>query len=162
MRKFKQLTREQRYGIYLMLNQDFNQTEIAEHIGVHKSTISRETRRNRGRRGYRYKQAHRLAFDRRKGKVTPKIDCSTWAFIETLIRKDLSPEQIHGWLKENMAISVSHEWIYQYILKDKQAGGSLHLHLRCRKKRKKRYGANDRRGSIKNKISCSKALVFNW
>lgn len=56
-------------------------------------------------------------------------------------------------MKSNMEITVSHEWIYQYIYTDKQAGGSLHLHLRCRKKRKKRYGSNDRRGSIKNRVS---------
>ncbi|MCH8068001.1 MAG: IS30 family transposase [Candidatus Marinimicrobia bacterium] len=149
----KQLTQEQRYGIKLMLNQGFNQIEIAEHIGVHQSTISREVRRNRGKRGYRYKQAHALALDRRKGKIKPPIDGSTWAFIETLIRNDYSPEQIHGWMKENLAVSVSHEWIYQYILQDKQTGGDLYTHLRCKRKRKKRYGSNDRRGQIKNRVS---------
>ena len=45
MQQYKQLTQEQRYGIKLMLNQGFNQIEIAEHIGVHQSTISREVRR---------------------------------------------------------------------------------------------------------------------
>lgn len=153
MRKFKQLTREQRYGIYLMLNQGNNQTEIANHIRVHKSTISREIGRNRGKRGYRYKQAHRLAIGRRKGKVKPRIDGSSWAFIETLIRNDWSPEQIHGWLKENMKITVSHEWIYQYIFRDKQKGGDLYIHLRCKRKRKKRYGSNDKRGRIRNRVS---------
>ena len=56
-------------------------------------------------------------------------------------------------MKEHLSYSVSHEWIYQYILKDKQAGGSLYLHLRCKKKRKKRYGSNDRRGNLKNRVS---------
>ncbi|MFQ5752692.1 MAG: IS30 family transposase [bacterium] len=153
MRQFKQLTLEQRYGIYSLLKTEHNQTEIAAIIGVHKSTISRELQRNRGKRGYRYKQAHTKAIEQRKGKVNPRIDGSTWVYIETLIRKDYSPEQIHGWLKENMAMSVSHEWIYQYILQDKKTGGDLYTHLRCRKKRKKRYGANDRRGSIKNRVS---------
>lgn len=37
-----------------------NQTEIAEIVAVHKSTISRELRRNIGLRGYRPKQANRL------------------------------------------------------------------------------------------------------
>jgi IS30 family transposase len=56
-------------------------------------------------------------------------------------------------MKKNMEIAVSHEWIYQYVLKDKLDGGSLYLHLRCKKKRKKRYGSNDRRGNLKNRIS---------
>ena len=130
-----------------------NQSEIAKVIGVHKSTISREVQRNHGKRGYRHKQAHAKAIGHRHGKISSQIDGSTWAFIETLIREDWSPEQIHGWMKSNMEMTVSHEWIYQYIYKDKQAGGSLHFHLRCRKKRKKRYGANDRRGIIKNRVS---------
>ena len=70
--------------------------------------------------------------------------------------KDGSPEQIQAWMKEHLSYSVSHEWIYQYILKDKQAGGSLYLHLRCKKKRKKRYGSNDRRGNLKNRVSIDK------
>ena len=55
-------------------------------------------------------------------------------------------------MKKNMDIAVSHEWIYQYILKDKLAGGSLYLLLRFKKKRKKRYGSNERRGILKNRI----------
>ena len=38
-----------------------NQTEIARILEVHKSTISRELRRNRGLCGYRPQQAERLA-----------------------------------------------------------------------------------------------------
>jgi IS30 family transposase len=49
MRNYSQLTQEQRYGIYLMLNKDYNQPEIAKIIGVDKSTISREISRNCGK-----------------------------------------------------------------------------------------------------------------
>jgi transposase, IS30 family len=31
-------------------------------------------------------------------------------------------------------------------------GGFLYLHLRCKKKRKKCYGSNDRRGNLKNRV----------
>ena len=48
---------------------------------------------------------------------------------------------------------MSPEWIYQYILRDKESGGDLHTHLRCKKKRKKRYGATEKRGQIKNRVS---------
>jgi len=153
MQKYKQLTREQRYGINLMLKQGFDQTEIAKHNGVHKSTISREIRRNQGKRGYRFKQAHELALKRRTSKIKPFIDGGTWAFIETLIEEEWSPQQISGWMKKTLGLSISHEWIYQYILQDKNAGGTLFTHLRCRKKRKKRYGSNDRRGNLKNRVS---------
>ncbi len=153
MQKYKQLTREQRYGIYILLKKGITQSQIAETIGVNRSTVSRELRRNRGGRGYRPKQAHAIAYRRRQGKSLAKINSGTWTYIEHLLRIDWSPEQISGWMKENMEISVSHEWIYQYILKDKLSGGSLWLHLRCKKKRRKRYGSNDRRGVLKNRIS---------
>ena len=152
MRTYTQLTHEQRYQIYSLLKAGHNQTEIAHNIRVHKSTISRELRRNRGLKGYRPKQAHELALSRRN-KAKLLIGASTWAWIETLIRFDLSPEQVSDWLQYNFGLHISHEWIYQYILTDKRAGGDLHRHLRCQKKRKKRYGSYDRRGKLKNRVS---------
>jgi len=153
MRHYSQLTLEQRYGIYTLLKTVHNQSEIANVLGVHKSTICRELKRNRGKRGYRYKQAQSKAKNRCQGKVNPRIDNNTWGFIKTLIENDWSPEQIHGWMKENMSFSVSHERIYQYVLQDKHDGGNLYTHLRCKKKRKKRYGSTDRRGNLKNRVS---------
>jgi len=149
---YKQLTYEQRYQIYVLLKAGHNQSEIAHFIRVHKSTISREMKRNRGQRGYRPKQAHEFALSRRK-KVRHRIPERTWEWIELLIRQEWSPEQVSGWLRETSGISISHEWIYQYLLKDKQAGGDLHHHLRCQKKRRKRYGSYDRRGKLKNRVS---------
>ena len=74
MKHSSQLTLEQRYGIYTLLKIGYSQTEIAKVLGVHKSTISRELIRNRGGRGYRHKQAHTFAEDRKKSKVCPRID----------------------------------------------------------------------------------------
>lgn len=48
MGDYRQLTQEQRYGIYALLQIGHNQTKIAEVIGVHQSTISRELKRNKG------------------------------------------------------------------------------------------------------------------
>lgn len=50
-------------------------------------------------------------------------------------------------------VRISHEYMYQYIYADKRTGGGLHRHLRCQKKRRKRYGAYDRRGVIRNRVS---------
>ena len=102
------LTLYQRYQIEALLKSEHNQTEIAQTIGVHKTTISREVRRNRGQRGYRPKQAHRKAVKRRswdRRRIPPK----TWVWIEEKIRQDLSPEQIALWMKKHREISVSHE-----------------------------------------------------
>jgi IS30 family transposase len=42
MQKYTQLTCEQRYHIYLLNKQGYNQTFIAKSMGRNKSTISRE------------------------------------------------------------------------------------------------------------------------
>ena len=152
MRTYTQLTQEQRYQISVLLKIGQNQSEIAEVIGKHKSTISREVHRNQGKRGYRPKQAQQMSLNRRK-KAKPRIQGSTWALIESKLQEDWSPEQISDWLKQNADIQVSHERIYLYIYADKRAGGSLHKHLRCQKKRRKRYGGYDRRGKLPNRRS---------
>ena len=153
MKHYTQLTREERYQIYALKAAGHNQTDIAKVVGRHKSTVSRELARNRGLKGYRPKQAHTFASDRRLAKATTRITTETWTRVELLLREDWSPEQTSDWLHHSENVHVSHEWIYQYILRDKQAGGDLHRHLRCQKARKKRYGAPDRRGQIKGRVS---------
>jgi len=149
---YSQLTQEQRYQIYALLKMGHNRTEIAKVIDMHKATISRELSRNSGRRGYRPKQAHHKAV-RRRNHSRIRILPETWEMIETRLRLEWSPEQVSGWLHRHHAIQVSHEWIYQHILVDKQAGGELYRHLRCQKKRRKRYGSYDRRGKLPNRVS---------
>jgi IS30 family transposase len=146
--QYAQLTQGQRYQIKALLDIGRNRTEIADQLGVAKSTISREVRRNRGQRGYRPKQAHEKAVERRRRKVKAHVSLETWQMVEAKLKMDWSPEQISGWLKKEQLPSVSPEWIYQYVYADKRAGGSLHQHLRCQKKRRKRYGRYDRRGII--------------
>jgi IS30 family transposase len=153
--RYTQLTQGQRYQISALLKMGHNQREISKVIGKHKSTISRELERNCGLRGYRPKQAHRKALCRRNHshyRILPE----TWDQIETKLRLDWSPEQVSGWLSKYHAIQVSHEWIYQHILMDKQVGGELYRHLRCQKKRRKRYGSYDRRGKLPNRVSIEK------
>ena len=150
--KYTQLTYEQRYQIKALLDMKCTQTEIAQQLGVNKSTLSRELQRNRGQRGYRPKQAHQKAVERRAGKVDTTISPETWQQVEEKLQLDWSPEQISGWLKKNQRPSISPEWIYQYYT-DKRVGGKLHKHLRCCKKRRKRYGKYDYRGTIPSRKS---------
>jgi len=151
MRPYTQLTQEQRYQIYALMKAGHKQTHMAALIGVHKATISRELRRNRGGRGSRPKQAHQLALSRRN-KARRRITGVVWLRVEDRIRQDWSPEQVSAWLARREGLRISHEWIYQYILADKQRGGDLYKHLRCQRKRRKRYGRYDRRGRLPGRV----------
>ena len=154
MRTYKQLTSAQRYQISVLQKIGHGPMEIAKALEVHKSTISRELSRNTGARGYRPKQANEKALERRANATTRKrISAETWEGVEEKLRQDWSPEQVSGWLEKRQAVRISHEWIYQYILTEKQAGGDLYTHLRQHGKCRKRYGQYDRRGKLPNRVS---------
>ena len=150
---YTQLTREERYQISALKAVGQSKTEIAKVLGRHKSTIGREMTRNCGLRGYRPKQADSLAANRRQEKSTRRISDYSWLRVKQLLHEYWSPEQISHWLHQEENIHVSPEWIYQYVLRDKQDGGDLYKYLRCQKQRKKRYGKPDSRGQIKGRVS---------
>lgn len=110
-------------------------------------------RRDRGLKGYRPQQAHHLALLRRYDKAQPRLADEIWQQVEVLIREEWSPEQGVGRIAMEQGVSISHEWIYQYIYADKRSGGDLYRFLRCRKVRRKRYGVYSRRGCIPNQVS---------
>lgn len=148
---YQQLTREQRYQIHALMKAGHSRTDMAAIIDVHKSTIARELHRNRGGRGYRPEQAHENAAarkQRQRSAAATRLAPQTWLTVGPLLRQDWSPEQISGWLKREHQPGVSHERIYQHTHADKAAGGDLHCHLRCRKRRRERYGVDPRRGQI--------------
>jgi IS30 family transposase len=155
MRTYNQLTQDQRYHIAALNKTGATQANIGFAVGIHKSTVSRELRRNLGLRGYSPKQAHTLSDERRSTtrKSIKMIPCLIKK-IEGHLRQDWSPDQISGYLHMTEDLSISHERIYQYIFEDKNSGGTLYQHLRhSNKRRKKRYGSHDRRGQLKNRIS---------
>jgi transposase, IS30 family len=138
------------------MKEGHNQTQIAANIACHKSTISRELRRNRGLKGYRPYQADELAFSRQCDAYRARISGQTWQLVEQLLRQEWSPEQIAGRLKLEQQATVSHECIYLYVYADKRRGGTLHCHLRSQKKQRKRYSGYIRRGQIPNRTSIDK------
>jgi transposase, IS30 family len=155
MNQYTQLTKELRYQIYGLKQSGMNQTEIAEKIGVNKSTISREFGRNKGQRGWRPKQAQSLRDERKQSCLNGRqFTSNEWVEVERLIRDDLSPEQAAARLKLEGGLLISHETIYQHIYANKQNGGDLHQHLRSQKPHRKRYASGqERRGGIKNRVS---------
>ena len=108
-------------------------SDIARQIGVDPSTISRELVRNTGARGYRFKQAHEKASQRREEasdkprKMTPDL---VELIEEKLTQEQWSPDQISGRLAKDGVAFISHERMYQHVWKDKKDGGTLYLHLR--------------------------------
>ena len=153
---YTQLTRGQRYQIKVLKKAGHNQTRIAALIGCHKSTISRELRRNRGQKGYRPDQANEFAYDRQCEAYRSRIAWDTWQQVERLLRLEWSPEQIAGSLKREKHATVSHECIYLYVYAEKRRGGMLHQYLRSQKKQRKRYSGYLRRGQIPNRTSIDK------
>jgi len=158
MKQYRQLTEEDRIEIYAMKQAEKTQTYIARRLGVHRSTISRELVRNTGLRGYRPKQAHHQASQRRHyAHKAVKMTPETKAYIEGKLRQDFSPEQIAATMKRDpdwVGPTISHERIYQHLWQDKANGGPLYKHLRIagHKKKRKRYGKHDFRGKIPNRV----------
>ena len=153
---YRHLTYEQRCHISALLRRNISQNEIAKDLKISQATISREIQRNSGRRGYRYKQADEKTSVRRhkassvRKKMTPEI---TFFVEQKICEQQWSPEQISGYMQNNMKISVSHERIYQYILEDKRKGGSLYKNLRrSGKKYNKRLNKLAGRGLIPNRV----------
>jgi len=156
----KHLTVQQRYAISLLLQQGKTQKEIAQIIGKHKSTVSREIARNQDKRSgkYNYELAERKYRQRIREK--PKKIHFTQAvkdFVESQLKEDLSPEQIVGVAKKEGIACVSHERIYQHVWEDKKKGGRLYMHLRTQGKRyRKRGQKKDQRGIIPNRVDIDK------
>jgi IS30 family transposase len=154
LKDYNQLTEELRYQIAILKKAGKNQKEIAELVNVSPSTICRELQRNTGKQGYRPKQAQIKAENRRKVTAKPlRMTAKVISLIDSKIIIDWSPEQISGWLKEEQALFISHERIYQHIWSDKLKGGTLYMHLRHSGKKRKQYGSKDKRGQIRNRIS---------
>jgi IS30 family transposase len=155
MRTYTQLTRGKRYQIRALLKAGFSQTEMAFYLKVHKSTVSREIRRNIGQKGYRPRQAHEKAIVRRY--VAVKRIKMTPAMIELInyhLRQDFSPEQVSGRLARKHGLSISHETIYKHVWTDKRKGGFLYKYLRhSNRKYRKRYGSKQLRGRMKGCVS---------
>lgn len=130
-------------------------TETAKKLKRNKSTISRELKRNQGKRGYRPKQADELAAQRkRESAKSIKFTESLKASVTEHLKKQWSPEQISNHLNISREGYISHERIYRFIKEDRKLGGSLYLNLRQgHRKRRKRYGTGmSLRGQIQNRV----------
>ncbi len=96
---YHHLKQEQRCQIYGLKKNKMVQQNIAAELGVSQATIMR---RNAGKQGYRYGQAHAKAAGRKYAArgVCRKMTPANIIQIEKMLTEDqLSPEQISGRLK---------------------------------------------------------------
>jgi len=138
--KMKHLKQEQRYAIFLMRKEKMTMANIAKLLNMHKSTISRELKRNSNKGKYSYLQAEEQSKIRKERLKEPrKMSKQVINRIEKYIRTEqLSPEQIVGLCKEKGYMMVSKSTIYNYIREDKKKGGDLYKHCRFQLKHRKR------------------------
>lgn len=152
---YRQLTSGDRYMLSALRTQGFNQAQIARHLGRHRSTVSRELRRNRAALDGRYRVSiaiERTSGRRSRSRRNPHFTAQDFLRVDALIRQQWSPEQVSGHLRKARLLSISHETIYRHIWYDRRCGGRLHEHLRgARKNCRKRYRGYDSRGRLAGK-----------
>ena len=155
---YQHLCEKDRGVIYRMNKAGKTQIEIAKAIGFSQGSVSKELSRNKGKRGYRPKQAQASATKRKESKKSRDL------IIVGLLKDNIdericlkhSPEQISGRIKKQ-SINVSTETIYKYICEDKASGGKLYTYLRINSRRRYRRRVKvGRIGKIPNRVGLEK------
>ena len=153
--RYRQITSDERYWISALKRQGMNQAEIARNIGRHRSSISRELRRNSGRwdGGYRpFVASERARARLSRSRKRSHFSRQDFQIVEELLKRQWSPDQISCHLNREGLLSISHETIYRHVWRDRHNGGGLYRHLRCAvKMRRKRHNSNDSRGRLPGK-----------
>lgn len=139
-----------------MYKEKKSQTDIANAIGVSKSTVCRELKRNMRPHGkvYNHQEAHLVSQKRwRNARKRVKLTDDLKALIRNKLAQFWSPEQIAGYFRAQGVDCVSHESIYQMIWRDKKDGGTLYLQLRRQgRKYRKRGSKYLYGGTIPNRV----------
>ncbi|MDR8394685.1 IS30 family transposase [Aliifodinibius sp. S!AR15-10] len=164
MQEYTQLSEENRHQIKALLDAGHTQSEIARTIGVHRSTICRELKRNvpnddTGDNQYCPETAQQLTNGRHRDKPKHhrftddlKNQARRW-----LTQEKLSPELISGRWQVLGTHGVSHETLYQWIWAAKLTGDpqdkDLYKHLKHGRRKAKRGNRQDSRGRIKGRVS---------
>lgn len=154
-KQYRQLTQLQRYQIQACEEAGLSQADTALKIGCHKSTISRELKRCKAG-CYNAEAAHKSAIKiRRSADKATRFTPLLWQQIMGQLARDWSPAVIAGRIAlESGKQCISHEAIYQWIYRDKKAGGTSHRYLlRAYRGYRKRRKAHDGRGLLRDRVS---------
>lgn len=160
MRKFKQLTLEEREQLYLWRNQGISFREIGRRLKRNHGGLVKEWQRN-SRLGNEYLPARAQKRAERKSKEqrtkAPLKGMQVWLYVQEHLRKPYfwTPEQIAGRLSVDYpTLRIHHETIYRYIYAPKARQYRLWQYLpQARKKRMKKEGRRIHRSKISGAIS---------
>jgi transposase, IS30 family len=164
--KYRRLTADEREEISRGLAQGQTLREIARSLGRQPSSISREVRRNRGKKGYRAwsasHRARRAAASRRGGKRRLVRNQHLWNYVVAKLTKRWSPEEIVKRMQEeypaDTTMRISPEAIYQYIYVLPRGELKQTLIAALRQERKHRrprkvVGTTETRGKLSHMLS---------
>lgn len=137
----KQLISEQRYAIYLGWARKQSKKEIAQEIGVHPSTVTREIQRNSNcDNQYVFTVAQRKCDARKRNNLgnNRKDELLWWRVERMILEEDWSPRQISGVLAKE-GIHICPQTIYNHVHADTTGKLAAHMphELRYRRRQKK-------------------------
>lgn len=129
-------TRDERVALAALQREGLNQSEIADRLGVHRSTVSRELSRNVDEDGsYRAAHADKRARGRRKRSKEAYRLLETHptlaALVEALMHPLISPEVIAH------ELGIAHGSVYAWVYRTRP---DLRERLPRRGKKRRRYG----------------------
>ena len=148
---YNRVTSQERILIHQWKQEGFSLRKMAALLFRSPSTISREIKRNSGRRGYRPKQAQALAEERAKRPGPRRFTEAVRMDAEGKLAQGWTPDIICGRARLEGRAHVCKETIYKHIYADAANGGNLWTHLpRAKRRRKRRCPRQDgrRRGVI--------------
>jgi IS30 family transposase len=166
-KNYTQLSLIQRYQIEAYFKAGMKQKMIAESIGVHPSTISRELSRNIAKRGYtsgsyiasnaqrKTELRHHYKPKMVKFSIQMKEQIAKWLSVEKWSPEIISVQgQRTG--KCPMSIESIYKWIWQCKHGNKASDipyKKIYQHLKHGRRRRKRGARKDSRGIIHNRVS---------
>ena len=159
MKQYSHLNKEQRYQIEALLESGISKDVIAGQLGIHRSSIYREIKRNdkQQHKGSTYKAdfAHHLTLKRKQLRSRyKKRDYAIERRIIWLLKHHWSPEQIAVVCKQRNIPMLSIEAIYLWIYEQKRKGPDYTPLLRRHHRKRRKRNLDKQPGSIiKNKVS---------
>ena len=156
MKTYRQLSFEEREEIALCERQGLSLSEIARRIGRHRSTVWRELKRNLTAKGtYSPTVANGQSLQRRARDCLLTRCEALRTFVIQRLNEGWSPEAISGWLRcgNEKLRYINHESIYAFIYASANRAQKLWLHLRQRKRTRRRRLSRCSKDLIKGKTS---------